>query len=106
MTVSRVSFWRGSERINLGAYLERSFVDHDLVETSLDQSTAQMLKLLASLNQQVSSFRRELNSNTLPTVTSPNVESGVARAAMDCEKVEVGVESCENGIFLAILHEI
>lgn len=76
------------------------------MESSLDQPTRKVLKLLSSLNEEISPRRRELNGYPLPCVARPDVQAGVAGAAMDGEEVEVGVEAGEDRVFLAVLGEV
>lgn len=71
------------------------------MEARLYESTSDVLELLARLNQQVVPWWY-LYRNTVPSVASPNVKAWVAGAPMNGEEVEVGMETSENGILLAI----
>ena len=59
-------------------YLERSVVYYDLMKTSLDEPTSDMLELLSGLHEQVSTRCRELDGDTFARITSPDVEPRIA----------------------------
>jgi len=80
----------------------RLFVDYYFVETSLDETPSDVLQLLSSLYEEVVALG-DLDSNALAGVASPDVEAGVARAAMNGQEVKVGVESSKDRVFLTIL---
>jgi hypothetical protein len=75
------------------------------VETSLDEATRDVLDLLAGLDKEVVAGR-DLHRNAVAGVTGPDVEAGVAGAAVDGEEIEVGMEAGEDGVFGAILDEV
>ena len=62
--------------------LERGRVDNDLVQTGLDQSAGEVLDLLARLDKEVPA-RGYLDRDALARVACPNVQTWVARAAVD-----------------------
>jgi len=80
-------------------------VYNDLVEASLDQTTCDMLKLLASLDEEVVPLR-DLDRDALPSIARPDMETGIARAPVDCKEIKIGMETGENGVFLSVLDEI
>lgn len=85
--------------------LDGALVDNDLVEARLDQAARDVLELLAGLHKQVVAGRN-LDGDALAGVAGPDVQTGVARAAVDGEEVEVGVEAGEDGVLLAVLFEV
>ena len=50
--------------------------------------------------------RRELDRDSFPIVPSPDIEARVPRTAMDRQKVEIGMEPGEDGVFFAMFDEI
>lgn len=52
--------------------VDGGFADHDLMETSLDKSTCDVLQLLTSLNKQTVTLR-DLDSNSPAGVTCPDM---------------------------------
>lgn len=85
--------------------LERGVVDNDFVKSGLDETAGQVLQLLAGLDQQVLSGRNA-HGDFPPRVPCPNVQARVSGATVNGQEVEVGVETCEDAILLAILLEI
>lgn len=75
-----------------GDHVDRLLVHHDLVESGLDQAARDVLELLAGLDEQVVALG-DLDGDALPCVAGPDVQPGVAGAAVDGEEVEVGVEA-------------
>ena len=73
-------------------HVDRLLVHHDLVESGLDQAARDVLELLAGLDEQVVALG-DLDGDALPCVAGPDVQPGVAGAAVDGEEVEVGVEA-------------
>jgi hypothetical protein len=80
-------------------------VDDDLVEAGLDEAAGQVLELLAGLDKQVVAGG-DLDGEAGAGVACPDVEAGVAGAAVDGEEVEVGVEAGKDGVLLAVLVEV
>lgn len=64
-----------------------------------------MLQLLPGLDEQVVA-RRDLDRNALSGVSCPDVETGIARAAMDSQEIEVRMESGQNGVLFAIFDQV
>lgn len=85
--------------------LEGALVDDDLVVAGLDEAAGDVLDLLAGLDEEVVAGR-DLDGDAGARVAGPDVEAGVARAAVDGEEVEVGVEAGEDGVFGAVLGEV
>ena len=71
----------------------------------LDEPARQVLELLAGLDQQVVALR-DLDGNALARVARPDVQTWIARAAVDGQEVEVRVEAREDGVLLAVLLEV
>lgn len=84
---------------------QRLLVDHDLMVASLDEASRKVLDLLARLDQEVVALG-DLDGDLLARVARPDVQAGVARAAVDGEEVEVCVEAGEDGILLAVLLQV
>jgi hypothetical protein len=81
------------------------------VESSLDKTTGEMFELLACLDEEMPacarrSGRREADGDPLAGVASPDVQTRVARAAVDGQAVQVGVKSGEDRVLLTIFGEI
>ncbi len=85
--------------------LDRLLVDDDLVVTGLDEPTREVLELLAGLDQQVVALG-DLDGDPLARVAGPDVQTRVARAAVDGQEVEVGVEAGQDGVLFAVLLEV
>ena len=85
--------------------IDSALVDDHLVEAGLDQTTSDVLELLAGLHQEVVAGR-DFDGDALARVAGPDVQTWVARAAVDGEEVEIGVEAGEDGILLAVLFEV
>lgn len=64
-----------------------------------------MLQLLASLDKQVVAGRN-LDGDALSGIPCPDIETRIARAAMDSQEIEVGVESSQNGILFAVFDQV
>jgi hypothetical protein len=75
------------------------------VVSSLDQPTRGVLELLARLHEEVVPGRN-LDGNAVARVAGPDVEAGVARAAVDGEEVEIGVEASKDGVLCGVLGKI
>lgn len=73
--------------------------------TSLNKTASKMLELFAGLNEKVVSWW-DADWNALAGVARPNVKAWVAGTTMNGEEVEIGVEACENGVFLTVLDEV
>jgi hypothetical protein len=84
---------------------ECRLVDDNLVVPGLDETAGDVLNLLTRLDEEVVS-RRDLDGDAGSRVAGPDVEAWVARAAVDGEEVEVGVETGEDGVLGAVLVEI
>ena len=87
-------------------YLQRGLVHNDLVITGLDEPTSEVLELLPSLDEEIPPRRRELDRHPFARVASPYVQTGITRAAVNGQEIEIRVEPCEDRVFLAVLHEI
>lgn len=85
--------------------LDGLVVDHDFVVSGLDEPAGRVLELLARLDEQVVSLG-DLDGQSVAGVAGPDVEAGVAGAAVDGEEVEVGVETCEDGVLLGVFVQI
>lgn len=75
------------------------------METRLDETASDVFELLARLYEEVVSGR-DFHGDAAARVARPDVQAGVARAAVDGEKVEVGVEAGEDGVLGAVLYEV
>lgn len=64
-----------------------------------------MFELLSSLNEKVIPFG-DLDGDTFPRVSSPDVQAGVTRATVNGQKVEIGVESSKNRVLLAKTNKV
>ena len=62
--------------------VERGRVDNDLVQTGLDQPAGEVLDLLARLDEEIPAGGH-LDRNALARVACPDVQTWVARAAVD-----------------------
>lgn len=76
------------------------------MEASLNETATEVLQLFACLYEQVSAGCREPDGDALASIASPYVQTGVARASVDGQEVQVGVEAGKDGVLLAILHEV
>jgi len=85
--------------------VERRRVDNDLVQTSFDEPTGEVLDLLACLDEEVPAGR-DLDRDALARVAGPDVQAWVARAAVNRQEVEVGVEPREDCVPLAIFDQV
>lgn len=65
-----------------------------------------MLQLFPCLDQKISPSRWELDGNSLPCIAGPDVKTWVPWTAMDGQKVEIRMESGQNGIFFTIFIQI
>lgn len=88
-----------------GDGLEGAVVDDDLVVAGLDEAAGDVLDLLAGLDEEVVAGR-DLDGDAGARVAGPDVEARVARAAVDGEEVEVGVEAGEDGVLCAVLGQV
>jgi hypothetical protein len=86
--------------------LDSVFIHDDLVEPSLDKPSAQMFQLLTSLHQEITTSRGELDGNAFAGVASPDVQTRIARPAVDGEEIEVCMESGENSRGFVVLDEV
>ena len=62
------------------------------MKARLDQPAGDVLELLAGLDEQVVALG-DLDGNTFSCIAGPDVQAGIARAAVDGEEVEIGVEA-------------
>lgn len=85
--------------------LDGALVDDNFMVSGLDQSTGDVLDLLAGLDEEVVALG-DLDGNAGSRVAGPDVEAWVARAAVDGEEVEVGVEAGEDGVEGGVFVEI
>lgn len=85
--------------------LHRLLVDDDLVVSGLDQTARRVLELLARLDEEVVPLR-DLDGDAVPRVAGPDVQTRVARAAVDGQEVEIRVETSEYGVLFAVLGEV
>ena len=76
------------------------------MEAGLDEASAEVLQLLPGLYEQIPASRWELYSNALAGVACPDIETRITGAAVDSQEIQVGVEACEDGVLLAVLHQI
>lgn len=85
--------------------LDRALVDDNLVVSRLDEPAGDVLDLLAGLDEEVVALG-DLDGDTGAGIACPDVEAGVARAAVDGEEVEIGVEAGEDGVEVGVLVEV
>lgn len=76
------------------------------MEPRAHEPAADMLQLLARLHQQIAPLPRESDGDAPAGVARPDVQAGVARAAVDGEEVEVSVEACEDRVLCAVFGEV
>lgn len=86
--------------------LESCIIHDYLMETGFDKASTEMLKLLTSLDEEISASRWEFDRNSLSGIPSPDVQTRITRAAVDSKEVEVSVETSQDRILLGIFHEI
>ena len=70
-----------------------------------NETTSTVFELFASLDKEIVSLG-DLDGKSVSGVAGPDVEAGVAGAAVDGEEVEVGVETGEDGVFLGVFLEV
>jgi hypothetical protein len=75
------------------------------VVSGLDQTARRVLELLARLDEEVVPLR-DLDGDAVPRVAGPDVQTRVARAAVDGQEVEIRVETSEYGVLFAVLGEV
>lgn len=75
------------------------------MESRFNQATCDVLKLFPCLNEQVTAFW-DSDRYTFSSISSPYVEARVTRSTMNCQKVEIGMETGQDGIFFAVFHKI
>ena len=80
-------------------------VHYNFMIPGLYQTASNVFQLFASLDKKVVALR-DLDRDTLSGIAGPDVQARIPRAAVNGEEVEIGVESSENGIFLAIPLEV
>jgi hypothetical protein len=85
--------------------LDRRFVDHHFVVAGFDEAAGAIFELLAGLDQEIVA-RGEFDGDAVAGVAGPDIEAGVAGAAVDGEEVEVGVEAGEDGVLGAVFLEV
>lgn len=85
--------------------LQRLFIYDNLMESCLDEAARDMFKLLSGLHEQVVACRN-FYGNAFACVTSPHMKAGVPWTPMDSQKVQVGVETSQNGVLLTIFDQI
>lgn len=87
-------------------HIDSRFVHDYFMEASLDKPSSEMLDLLSCLHEKKASSWRKPDWNTLSSVPCPNMEAWVSRATVNSEAIEIGMKSCQNGVFLAVFSEI
>lgn len=80
-------------------------VDHDFVVAGFDETPRGVFELLACLDEEIVALG-DLDGDSVAGVAGPDVEAGVAGAAVDGEEVEVGVETGEDGVFFGVFGEV
>lgn len=70
-----------------------------------DETTCTVFELFASLDEEIIPLG-DLDGKSVAGVTGPDVEAGVAGAAVDGEEVEIGVETGEDGVLLGVFLEV
>lgn len=78
---------------------------NDFMEARFDETTSDMLQLFSSLDEQIIACRN-FDGYTFACISCPNMQARVARSPMNGQKIEIGMESSQDGIFLAILDQI
>lgn len=87
-------------------HLDRGLIHDHFMEASLDKAPGKILDLLSCLHEEIASSLGKSDGNTLSSVPRPNMEAWVSRTTVNGETVEIGMKSCQDGIFLAVLNEI
>lgn len=87
-------------------HIDSRFIYDHFMEASLDKASSEILDLLSCLYEKKASSWRKSDGNALSSVPCPNMEAWVSRATVNSETIEIGMESCQNGIFLAVFNEI
>ena len=82
--------------------IQSLLVDDNLMVAGLDEAPGDMLQLLSRLHEEVVSLG-DLDGNPLACITCPDMEAWIPRAAVDGEKVQIGVEAGQDGVLLAVL---
>jgi len=75
------------------------------MKSGFDEATSHVLQLFPGLYEQIIAWRN-FDRYPFPRVSCPNVKTWVTRATMDSQKIEVRVETRQNGVFLSIFNEI
>src|SRR5690606_16077974 len=86
-------------------HVHRALVHHYLMIPGFHEPARDMFQLLAGLDQKVVA-RRDFNRDAAARVASPDVEPRVSRAAVNGEEVEIGVETGEDGVDLAVPFQV
>lgn len=87
-------------------YVYSSVIYDYFMEASLDKPPSKMFDLFSRLYEKIASGGGKSNRNALSSVSCPDMEARVSRTTVDGETIEIGMKSCQNGIFLAIFSEI
>ena len=87
-------------------HVDSGLIHNHFVEASLDKPPGKMLDLLSCLHEKITSSWGKSNGNALSSVPRPNMKARVSRTTVDGETIEIGMKSCQNGIFLAVFSEI
>lgn len=75
------------------------------MEASFDETTSDVLNLLACLDKEVVSWW-DLDGNTVSGVACPDVKTRVAGAAMDSEEVKICMKAGQDGVLFAVLDQV
>lgn len=87
-------------------HVDGRFAHDHFVEASLDKTPSEMLDLLSRLHEKIASSWRKSDGDALSSIPCPDMEAWVSRATVDSQAVEIGMKSCQDGIFLAVFSEI
>jgi hypothetical protein len=94
---------RAVRKLNLSTlnHINSLLVYYNFMIPGFYQAAGNIFQLFTGLDKKVVALR-DLDRDTLSGVAGPDVQTRIPRAAVNGEKVEVGVEPGENGVFLAI----
>lgn len=76
------------------------------MESSLDETTADMFQLFACLDKEISACQWESDRYPLSSISRPDVQSRVSRPTVDGKEVQISVKTCKYRIFLPIFDQI
>ena len=85
--------------------LKSLFVDDYLMKAGFDEAAGDVFDLFSGLDEEIVS-RWNLDGDSVAGVSRPDVETWVARTAVDGQEVEICVEASQDGVELGIFVQI